>query len=421
MARILACRKDDAFLKPRGCGADQSAMASERPGAQAAASTDDVRAIAPSKQEAGIDGLAALANQPTVENAVAAVREFLGMEMAFTSEFDDEHQVLRVLCGDAESFYASEGLALPLEHTYCRRVLDGRLPNLIPDTRADERAAELPGTTMAGIGAYVSMPLRFSDGRLYGTLCAANHEAKNDLGYRELQFLQVFARLISDILEREALQRADFDARIKAASTETLIAAVEARDHYTGEHSAAVVSHAVAVARELGLSGDAVADVEQVALLHDIGKIAIPDAILHKPGRLDEREWEIMRTHPVAGAELVANAPGLAHLARAIRGEHERWDGRGYPDGLAGETIPIASRITFVCDAYHAMTSDRPYRRAMREEDARSEIEAGSGTQFSPTVAAAFLKILRADLVPGAPAASANGAVEIVAALSPFA
>lgn len=394
MSRTWACNGGAPFLKRPRAHADLVRMGSEWLGAQATASADDAETAAMSRAQAGLEGLAALANQPSVENALAAVREFLGMEMAFTSEFDDEHQVLRVLCGEAESFHASEGLAMPLEHTYCQRVLDGRLPNLIPDTHADERAAHLPGTTMAGIGAYVSLPLRFSDGRLYGTLCAASHEAKNDLGYRELQFLQIFARLIVDILEREERERADADARIKAASTQALVSAVEARDSYTGEHSVAVVGHAVAVARELKLTDAEIADVEQVALLHDIGKIAIPDAILHKPGRLDEDEWETMRTHPIAGAALIARARGLEHLAASVRGEHERWDGGGYPDGLMGDQIPIASRITFVCDAYHAMTSDRPYREAMREDEARAEIEAGAGSQFCPVVVAAFLAVL---------------------------
>jgi HD-GYP domain-containing protein (c-di-GMP phosphodiesterase class II) len=344
--------------------------------------------------ERGIGGLAELAQRPTVESAIAAVREFLDMEMAFTSQFSEECQVLRVICGDRESFYASEGVAVPLEYTYCQRVLDGRLPNIIPDTNTDDRAAELPGTTVLGIGSFVSVPLRFSDGRLYGTMCAASHEARGDLGQRELLFLQVFARIVSDILEREELQRAEADARVRLASAGALIAAVDARDHYTGEHSSAVVGHAVAIARRLGLTEEEVAEVQQVALLHDIGKIAVPDAILHKPGRLDEDEWEIMRRHPVTGADLIVSVPGLRHLARAIRAEHERWDGGGYPDGLAGERIPMASRIAFVCDAYHAMTSDRPYRRAMPEEDARAELRAGSGSQFCPAVVAALLDLL---------------------------
>ena len=133
---------------------------------------------------------------------------------------------------------------------------------------------------------------------------------------------------------------------------------------------------------------------KQVALLHDIGKIALPDGILRKPGPLDDEEWETMRRHPVHGAEMVAEVPGLRHLAPMVRAEHERWDGNGYPDGLAGEEIPLASRITLVCDAYHAMTSDRPYRRALSAEDARAEVADGLGSQFCPTAGRALLATL---------------------------
>jgi HD-GYP domain-containing protein (c-di-GMP phosphodiesterase class II) len=132
-----------------------------------------------------------------------------------------------------------------------------------------------------------------------------------------------------------------------------------------------------------------------VAMLHDIGKIAVPDTILGKPGSLTEEEWQVMRSHSESGEELIRNTPGLEHLAPAIRAEHERWDGGGYPDGLAGEGIPLVSRITFVCDAYHAMTSDRPYRSALPEDEARAELEAGAGTQFCPRCATALLDILR--------------------------
>jgi response regulator RpfG family c-di-GMP phosphodiesterase len=339
--------------------------------------------------------LSELAQSPTVERAVQAVREFLGMDIAFASQIVDGQQVLEVIRGDTEAFGIPEGARLPLEQTYCHRVLNGRLPNLIPDVRADERAASLPITDATGVRAFASVPLRFSDGSLYGTLCAASREPMVDLlGYRELQFLHVFARMVADQLERAQLERAARDLQLQAAGAKTLIAAVEARDAYTGEHSQAVVEHAVAVARRLGLSEEQVVDVSHVALLHDVGKIAIPDAILRKQGRLTEEEWGVMRTHPIASERLISNAEGLGHLAPAIRAEHEHWDGSGYPDALAGEEIPIASRITLTCDAYHAMTSDRPYRRALSPAAAREELARGSGTQFDPNVARALLEIV---------------------------
>jgi HD-GYP domain-containing protein (c-di-GMP phosphodiesterase class II) len=343
----------------------------------------------------GALGLAELAREPTVERAVEAVREFLGMDVAFTAQVLGENQVCEVLSG-ASSFGMRPGLELPLEATYCQRVLQGRLPNIIPDVRADERAASLAITETADVGAFVSIPLRFSDGELYGTLCAASHRARPDLGYRELQFLRVFARMVSDTLERKQLQQAVIESRLESASVTTLAAALDARDSYTGEHSEAVVGLARAVAARLGLGEGEMAEVRQVALLHDIGKIAIPDAILNKSGPLTESEWTVMRTHPVRGAALVAAVPALAHLASTIRAEHERWDGKGYPDGLMGQQIPLTSRITFVCDAYHAMTSDRPYRTALPIAHACAEIADGRGSQFCPETADAFLEIMRA-------------------------
>ena len=327
-----------------------------------------------------LDQLHAVAQDPSVEGAVEAVRELLGMDVAYTTEMDGSFQSFETLAGDGESFGVHQGMKMEVEQTYCQRVLAGRLPNLIADVRGDPRAASLPITEAADVGAFVSVPLRHSDGSVSGTLCAASHKAKPELGYRELQFLQVFARLIADQLERQALEAEKQSLELEEATAHTLVAAVSARDNYTGEHSREVVERAGAVAALLGLSPELRGDVEKVALLHDIGKIGVPDAILHKPGPLNDEEWGTMRRHPLMGEELIAEVPGLRHLAPALRAEHERWDGRGYPDGLAGEEIPIASRITLVCDAYDAMTTDRPYREAL---DPRVD-PGGSGVSVLP-------------------------------------
>ena len=186
-------------------------------------------------------------------------------------------------------------------------------------------------------------------------------------------------------------------AGARFASLRALLTAVQARDSYTASHSRQVVLLARAVARRLGLDPSQVAEVESAALLHDLGKIAVPDAILRKRGPLSDQEQVIMRQHPVVGAQMVSSIPELAHLGPAIRAEHERWDGSGYPDGLAGDAIPLASRIAFVCDAYHAMTHDRPYRRALSHEDAIEEIEVEAGRQFCPTAAAALIEVLQID------------------------
>ncbi|HVE69115.1 MAG TPA: HD domain-containing phosphohydrolase, partial [Solirubrobacteraceae bacterium] len=181
------------------------------------------------------------------------------------------------------------------------------------------------------------------------------------------------------------------------ASLRALLTAVQARDSYTATHSRQVVTLARSVARRLGLADEEIGEIESVALMHDLGKIAVPDALLHKRGPLTESEWAIMRQHPVVGGQMVASIPELAHLAPAVRAEHERWDGAGYPDGLRGGEIPLASRIAFVCDAYHAMTSDRPYRSAMSAHEATAEIEREAGRQFCPAAAGALLGVLRAE------------------------
>lgn len=338
--------------------------------------------------------LSEIAQEPVAEGAVEAVREFLGMEVAYATEHTDSEQLIRVLRGDGESFGVGEGTVTALEQTYCHRVLDGRLPNIIGDVRADQRAARLAVTEAADVGAFVSVPLRRSDGQLLGTLCAASHDPHPELGYRELQFFHVFARMIADGFEREELYERTSRLERKLAVSTALIKAVEARDAYTAEHSRGVVELAAAVAGQLQLDPDQSSDVEQVALLHDIGKIRVPDAILHKPGPLNEVEWEEMHRHPVYGEELVSEIPDLAHLAPAMRAAHERFDGGGYPDGLAGTEIPIASRIVLACDAYHAMISERPYRAPIGRTAAVDELVANAGTQFDSDVVEALLAVL---------------------------
>jgi diguanylate cyclase (GGDEF)-like protein/putative nucleotidyltransferase with HDIG domain len=174
-------------------------------------------------------------------------------------------------------------------------------------------------------------------------------------------------------------------------AVEALAVALLERDRYTGEHSESVVEMAVAVARSLGLTASQVEDVRAAALLHDIGKVGIPDAILNKPGPLTPDERTIMAEHPVIGERILHSIGGFAPVADIVRHEHESFDGSGYPDGLAGDEIPIGSRIILACDAYHAMTSDRPYRARMSHADAFKELTRCAGKQFDPAVTAALV------------------------------
>jgi diguanylate cyclase (GGDEF)-like protein/putative nucleotidyltransferase with HDIG domain len=185
-----------------------------------------------------------------------------------------------------------------------------------------------------------------------------------------------------------------------------LALALSERDRGTGEHAEKVVALAGAVARRLGIDGEEVERIAAAALLHDIGKVAVPDSILSKPGALNDEEWAVMRQHPVVGERILRAVPGLGPVARIVRHGHERFDGAGYPDGLRGEEIPLGSRIVLACDAYDAMRSDRPYRDAMPAAAAAAELQAGAGSQFDPRIVDALLGYI-ADCTPADYAARA--------------
>ena len=182
-------------------------------------------------------------------------------------------------------------------------------------------------------------------------------------------------------------------------SKDVLCRALSERHPDLEPHSCEVAELADAVARRLGLPDADVAEVRLAAELHDVGKVAIPEEILGKRGPLDDTEWTFMRRHTIIGERIVAAAPALANVARIVRSTHERVDGGGYPDGLSGSRIPLAARIVFASDAFAAMTSDRPYSRAMPERDALAELRRCAGSQFDPMVVEALLGIVRDGLI----------------------
>jgi two-component system cell cycle response regulator len=168
------------------------------------------------------------------------------------------------------------------------------------------------------------------------------------------------------------------------------------REPALGDRLQSVSQLATGVAMRLGLENDELEEVTRAAELHDIGKMAIPDEVLLKPGPLNEEEWAFVRQHTIIGERILSSAPALLPVAKVVRSTHERFDGSGYPDGLAGETIPVGARIVAVCDAFHAMTSARPYRPALVAEDALAELQACAGSQFDPRIVQAFREELAA-------------------------
>ena len=185
-----------------------------------------------------------------------------------------------------------------------------------------------------------------------------------------------------------ALRERTYDATLTA-----LTSALDFRDNETGGHSDRVVAYMELLLEQLNIKGPELATLRRGALLHDVGKIGVPDNVLRKPTALSEAEWAVMKRHPEFGARIIAGIPFLEDVARIVRHHHERWDGMGYPDGLKGDRIPLGARIFAVGDSFDAMTSDRPYRRGLLIDAAREEIRRCASSQFDPAIVTAFLSI----------------------------
>lgn len=176
-----------------------------------------------------------------------------------------------------------------------------------------------------------------------------------------------------------------------------LSGALDLRDNETEGHARRVTQYSVRIAREMGFAGTDLVNIERGALMHDLGKIGVPDSILLKPSKLTDEEWEVMKTHPQLGYQMIRNISFLADAAPVVLHHHERYDGEGYPGRLRGEDIPVGARIFAVADTFDAMTSDRPYRKALPFEVAREELRNCAGSQFDPEVVAAFCKVTEAE------------------------
>ena len=244
---------------------------------------------------------------------------------------------------------------------------------------------DLPGALLvAGVATTIYVP--------HVIIQWGGHTMENMNQVGEIGTLWVVAVLSGWYVDREkhALHRAT-DAQRQLVHA--LVAALDAREHDTGRHSQRVRTYASHIAREMGLDTPTRNALDTGALLHDVGKIGIPDQILLKPGPLTDDEWAIMRQHPQIGSRILRSVPFAESTLQVVESHHERYDGSGYPVGLQGEQIPLTARIFAVADALDAMTCDRPYRPAMAVDEARRRIQQDAGTHFDPEVVRAFLRV----------------------------
>jgi HD domain len=238
---------------------------------------------------------------------------------------------------------------------------------------------------------------------LFGPLALVAETAYDIMGVQGLvaftvppALMMLSARRYFEKTEAAVAEVREANVRMQRAHRDTIAAlsrSMEAKDLYTGGHTGRVAAVAVALAEKLGYTGDELHAIEIGALLHDIGKIGIPEQILRKEGPLDDEEWTVMRTHPLVSDFILAELDLDPIIRQCARSSHERIDGRGYPDGLSGDDVPVPARIVFVADAFDALTSDRPYRRGRSTRAALAEIEANAGTQFCTSVVTALREL----------------------------
>ena len=303
----------------------------------------------------------------------------------------DTDGVLRLIAGrGALAEVMTEFLLLEQSqhHGINGRVARSGVTALVADTRADsDYVVRDPETDPR---SELSVPILL-DGSVWGVL---NIESPETAAFSEADavLVEAIAASLGSSLHR-AMLVTDLEQTFTTTLT-ALMSTVEAKDEYTASHEQQVAELAERVALRLGEPSSRARDVRYAALLHDVGKVAVPSEILLKAGPLTEAEWVTMKTHAAVGGELVARIDAFAHLAPAVRASHERWDGGGYPDGLAGDEIPLAARIIAACDTYEAMVTDRPYRKALSVSKALAELRSVSGSQLDENVVKALLEEL---------------------------
>jgi putative nucleotidyltransferase with HDIG domain len=340
--------------------------------------------------------------QQVLEQTMKPIVEVLGFDRAMIMLVDQKGEFLEYRYGVGEAAEAMTKIShyrIPLtrEQNLMIRVLRKKRPVLIRDPGA---AGLNPSNRILADfnpSNFIVCPL-IAEEKVIGILGADRRPLKEKLTTNDVEFLSIFANNIAT-----ALQRAAMDEELKGSyvsSVRALVQAIEEKDTYTRGHSERVSTMAVEAARVLGISEAEIEYIRFGSILHDVGKIGIPESIVRSPKTLTRAEFKIIQKHPLKGVEILQPISFIKNHMYLIRNHHERWDGKGYPDGLAGDDIPLGAQIVAVADAFDAMTSSRPYRRGMPPRQAAREIQKNIGTQFSRRVAEAFQEVFERIVTP---------------------
>ncbi|MDX1631766.1 MAG: GAF domain-containing protein, partial [Thermoanaerobaculia bacterium] len=339
--------------------------------------------------EIGLDLASSLDPHQVLTTALEKAEEFCHAESSSIWELDDERNELFFRLVRGEGALAIETLRVPLGEGIVGSVAESGEAEIVQDVASDPRWTGEPQEGFE-TRSILTVPL-IARGKVVGVLQLLNPTDRRGFEEEDLRRMELFAGPLA-----HALANARLYARQKEIFIDMVTAlseAIEKRDPYTGGHVRRVVLYSLLLGHEMGLGRERLEDLRLAATLHDIGKIGVPDRVLRKPGRLEGEEVELMQRHAADGAEIIERVRSLRHLLPGIRSHHERIDGGGYPDGLTGDELALIPRIIGVADTYDAMTTDRPYRKALSPEEAAAEIEEHAGTQFCPEVAGAFRRL----------------------------
>jgi len=329
-----------------------------------------------------IDRLAKL----IVTNGTRLLRTEMGSLMLINKETN----MLEIVAARGLPEDVVKNTRIPIGEGIAGKVAEDGEPILCENVETDKRFFRESNEKYTS-KSFISVPLKVQN-KVIGVLNVNNKESRQKFDEKDLRLLTILADQSAMTIENAELYKHMQDTYL--GTIQTLARAIDAKDPHTKGHSDRVTRYAVKIAQEMNLSETTIRNIQYAALIHDIGKIGIQETILAKKGKLSETEYEILKMHPLIGESIITPVKFLNGIAPLILYHHEHYDGKGYLEGLRGEGIPLGARIISVADAFDAMTSDRPYRRALTKEEVRRELEKESGKRFDPEVIKALLRLL---------------------------
>jgi putative nucleotidyltransferase with HDIG domain len=318
------------------------------------------------------------------------VYNFLNAQACILYLFNDNTQLLEIAAGMEKEKDMPKELAFSPGESISGIVMKNKDPLIINnlDNFAYYKSLNKENFLENSI---MSVPMLVK-GECLGVITLCNKLNGKPYTKKDLDFLVNVSRVGGIAFENTRLLERIQESYLKTITTLAMV--IDARDHYTKRHSENVTRYSLMIAKEMGLGADQTDLIKRAALLHDIGKIGIRDDILLKPSRLTQEDYAQIKTHPVIGDEIVKSLPFLKDVSKLVRHHHERYDGKGYPDNIVGESIEFGARILAVADTFDAMTTDRPYRKRLSLDEARAELMSNKSTQFDPRIVDTFLKVI---------------------------